>query len=264
MAQVLHFDLPQDELHPAFNRLDLDLAQSGEAEDEDQQPMQLNIANAVWAQQGYPFLPEYLDLLALNYGAGLHLADFTTQAEPTRKEINHWVSDQTEERIKDLMAPGCWMPPPAWCWSMPFTSRPTGRTSSTPMIPHQAPFYLLDGADVQVDMMSNTMFLPYLRGENYQAVELPYAGGTAAMDIILPDEGQFAAFEAAPGLADCGGILASMQPVDLQLSMPKFTYSSEFELARAAGRRWACRMPSAPARPTSPAWMACTTCASAA
>ena len=105
MAQTLHFDLPQSELHPAFNRLDLDLAQSGAAENEDQEPMQLNIANAVWAQQDYPFLPDYLDLLALNYGAGIHLADFTTQAGTGRKEINRWVSDQTEERIQDIISP---------------------------------------------------------------------------------------------------------------------------------------------------------------
>ena len=106
MADVLHFDLPQTELHAAFNQLDLALTQNAEPEDEDQQPMQLGLANAIWGQEGYPFLPAYLDLLALNYGAGLNLADFTAQAEPTRQEINEWVSDQTHERIQYPLAPG--------------------------------------------------------------------------------------------------------------------------------------------------------------
>ena len=68
-----------------------------------------------------------------------------------------------------------------------------------------APFYLLDGSECTVDMMSNdAVHCRIWRGENYQAVELPYAGGTAAMDIIMPDEGQFAAFEAALDWADGG------------------------------------------------------------
>ena len=110
MAEALHFDLPQEELHAAFNRLDLDLAQKREAEDEETQPMQLNIANAVWAQQDYPFLPEYLDLLALNYGAGLHLADFTTQAEPDRaRKSTSGSATRPMSASRISSAPGSWM-----------------------------------------------------------------------------------------------------------------------------------------------------------
>ena len=231
MAQALHFDLPQAELHPAFNQLDLDLAQQGEAEDKDIEPMQLNVANAVWAQQDYAFLPEYLDLLALNYGAGIHQSDFITQAEPTRREINKWVSDQTNDRIQDIIGPGMLDALTRMVlvnaiyfkadWEDQFDANDT----------EKAPFYLLDGSDVQVDMMSNDVYAPYVRGENYQAIELLYAGGTAAMDIIVPDEGQFAAFEATLDWPTVEGILAGMQPVDVQLEMPKFTFSSQFALA---------------------------------
>jgi serpin B len=231
MAQALHFDLTQEELHAAFNRLDLDLARSGEADDEDFEPMQLNIANAVWAQQDHPFLPEYLDLLALNYGAGVHLADFTTQADPTAREINRWVSDQTNDRIQDIISPGTLDELTRMVlvnaiyfkadWMNQFDADDT----------EEAPFYLLDGSDVTVDMMSNDVYASYLRGETYQAVELLYAGGTAAMDIIMPDEGQFAAFEAALDWGTVEVILDGLQRTDLQLEMPKFTFRSQFALA---------------------------------
>ena len=231
MAQVLHFDLPQEELHAAFNRLDLDLAQSGEGGDEDHQPMQLNVANAVWAQQDYPFLPEYLDLLALNYGAGMHQADFTTQAEPARQEINRWVSDQTEERIQDILAPGVLDALTRMVLVNAIYFNADWQTQFDADDTSDAPFYLLDGTDVQVEMMSNDLRLPYRRGENYQAVELPYAGGTAAMDIILPDEGAFEAFEAELDWTGLEQMLAGMQPTDLQFEMPKFTFRSQFSLA---------------------------------
>ena len=232
MADVLHFDLSQADLHAALNRLDLTLMQSTDAEDEDeQQPMQLNIANAVWAQQDHPFLPEYLDLLALNYGAGLHLADFTTQAEPIRREINNWISDQTQERIQDILSPGDLDALTRMVlvnaiyfkadWQVQFDANDT----------HEAPFTLLDGSQVQVDLMSIDLSLLYLRGENYQAVELPYAGGDAVMDILLPDEGQFEAFEAGLDGSELDAILSGMQNTQLHLEMPKFTFRSQFALA---------------------------------
>ncbi len=43
--------------------------------------MQLNIANAIWGQQDYTFEKAYLDLLAVNYGAGIRLVDFAGDAE---------------------------------------------------------------------------------------------------------------------------------------------------------------------------------------
>ena len=76
MADTLHFDLPQEQLHPAFNALDQDLATRGKAKSDDEEPLQLSIANAVWAEQTYPFLQDFLDVIAYNYGAGLALADF--------------------------------------------------------------------------------------------------------------------------------------------------------------------------------------------
>lgn len=237
MADALHFDLAQADLHAAFNQLDLTLVQSTEAEDEDQQlPMQLDIANAVWAQQDHPFLPEYLDLLALNYGAGIHLADFTTQAEPTRREINDWISDQTQERIQDILSPGDLDALTRMVlvnaiyfkadWQVQFDADDT----------HEAPFTLLDGSQVQVDMMSNTLHLSYgagetAGGEHYQAVELPYAGGNAVMDIIVPDQGQFAAFDSGLDLPALETILSGMQSRELMLEMPKFTFRSQFALS---------------------------------
>ena len=81
MADTLSFTLPDDQLHPAFNALDLELASRGEAQHgSEAYRFQLNIANAIWGQQGYAFLPEFLDVLAQNYGAGMRLLDFIRRA----------------------------------------------------------------------------------------------------------------------------------------------------------------------------------------
>jgi serpin B len=59
MADVLHFTLPQDQLHAAFNGLDLQLNQEVEGEE---QSFQLNIANSIWGQQNFTFQPDFLDV----------------------------------------------------------------------------------------------------------------------------------------------------------------------------------------------------------
>ena len=52
----------------------------------------LSIANALWGQQGFKFLPDFLDLLATNYAGGIRLVDFARGAESARLAINAWVS----------------------------------------------------------------------------------------------------------------------------------------------------------------------------
>ena len=52
MADALHFDLPQHQLHPAFNSLDIELAKRGEgAKGKDSEGFRLNIVNAIWGQK---------------------------------------------------------------------------------------------------------------------------------------------------------------------------------------------------------------------
>jgi len=51
------------------------------------------------------------------------------------------------------------------------------------------------------------------------------------MDIIMPDDGQFAAFETILDWSTLEGVLDSLQAVDMHLTMPKFTFTSQFDLA---------------------------------
>ena len=64
MAGTLHVSLPQEQLHPAFNALAQDLeSRSAGTGGTDKQSFRLNIANALWGQEGYRFQPEFLDVL---------------------------------------------------------------------------------------------------------------------------------------------------------------------------------------------------------
>jgi serpin B len=231
MADVLHFDLPQDELHPAFNALDLELEERGEAQSDQGQPLQIDIANAIWAEQSYSFLQRYLDTIAENYGAGIRLADFINQAEAVRGEINEWVSEQTNDKIKDLIPSGALDELTRMVlvnaiyfkanWADQFEEE-----STTNQV-----FHLLDGSEVDVAMMHQGMQIPYASGDGYQAIELAYQGQTAAMDIIVPDEGNFEALESSLDVTLLNEILNGMQPSGVELALPKFSFTDEFNLS---------------------------------
>jgi serpin B len=231
MAQTLHYLLSQDRLHPAFNSLDQTLASRGKgAQGQDDKGFRLKIANSVWGQQGYTFLPAYLELLAKNYGAGLRLTDFAQSPEPSRLAINKWVEEQTEGKIKDLLAQGTITPLTRMAlvnaiyfnaaWQQPFDSGAT----------KPGPFKLLDGKEVSVPMMSRGLSLPYAKGQGYQAVEIPYDGGEVSMVILLPDAGNFPAFEGAASGEQVSGIIGGLQRKQVNLTLPKFTFESKVSL----------------------------------
>jgi serpin B len=231
MAATLQFLLEQDRLHPAFNWLDAELASRGEgAEGKDGKGFRLNIVNAIWGQKDYEFLSDFLDVLAENYGAGLRILDFITETEESRLAINKWVSDQTEGRIKDLIPPGAIDALTRLvltnaiyfnaAWAYPFDEDMTA----------DGPFYLLDGGQVGVPMMTQTESFNYTEGAGYQAVELPYDGGELSMVILLPVSGNFEAFEEGLQSQQVCDIISGLQPTLVALTMPKFEFDSEFSL----------------------------------
>ncbi len=104
MQQALRFNLPAASLHPAFNALQLELAKrEKDRRDDKQTNFKLSVVNALWGQTGYTFLPDFLDLLAQNYAAGMRLLDYKADPDAARKVINDWVAQQTADKIKDLI-----------------------------------------------------------------------------------------------------------------------------------------------------------------
>jgi len=231
MADTLQFILEQERLHPAFNWLDVELASRGEgAEGQDGEEFRLNIVNAIWGQKDYSFLSAFLDVLAENYGAGLRILDFITETEASRLAINQWVSDQTEGRIEDLIPQGAIDALTRLvltnaiyfnaAWEYPFDEDMTA----------DGPFYLLDGGQVTVPMMKQTESFGYTEGEGYQAVELLYDGGELSMVVLLPEAGQFEAFEEGLQAQQVCNIISGLQPTEVALTMPQFEFDSEFSL----------------------------------
>ena len=233
MADTLHFVLSQDCLHPAFNSVDLELARRGEgAEGKHGEGFRLNIVNAIWGQEGYKFLAEFLDLLAENYGAGLRLLDFVNAPEESRITINEWVSDQTEGKIEDLIPQGVINALTRLVLTNAIYFNAAWEHAFEEDMTDDGTFYLLDGAQVTVPMMKQTESFPYSEGEGYQAVELPYERRELSMVILLSQAGEFEAFEGSLDAQRVDTIVKELAPRQVALSMPRFEFESGFQLAQ--------------------------------
>src|SRR5581483_91071 len=104
MAKALHFPFDGQQLHAAFAQLAGTLHPP--ADSKKKPAFRLDVANALWGQKGYTYVPAFLQLTNQYYGAGLRLVDFKSDTETARRTINMWVEDKTEKRIKDLIQPG--------------------------------------------------------------------------------------------------------------------------------------------------------------
>ncbi len=231
MADTLHYRLSQEKLHNALNSLDLDLASRGKNSGfEDSERIRLNIANAIWGQAGYQFAPDFLDLLASSYGAGMRTVNFVEAPEESRKAINDWVAESTEDRIRDLipkkgiteqtrlvLANAIYFNA-SWLWT--FDEELTD----------DHPFHLLNGDSVNTPMMTQTADFGYVKKEGYLALELPYRAGNMSMLVLLPDEGMFNEYETALDTDLVRQALEEMEYTYLRLKMPKFKVESQFDL----------------------------------
>jgi serpin B len=193
----------------------------------------MTVANALWGQQGYPFLATFLDALAENYGAGMNLVDFSTDPGAARSAINTWVAGQTNGKIQNLVPPRLIDRSTRLvltdaiyfdaAWARPF---PKDQTCS-------GEFTLLDGQKVGAEMMVQSGRFRYAEGGDYQVIELPYLGNEVAMVLAVPKQGKFRQLEGALTAKRAEAILQQLEPRTVNLTMPKFRYESEFALRKA-------------------------------
>lgn len=228
MREVLHFALEDEAQHASLSAIDLALA----SRDEDGAlgasggPLRLDIASSLWGQEDYPFEGDFLDSLAIHYGAGLNTVNYRGDAEGARGEINDWVAERTEDRIPELLPAGVLTSLTRLvltntiyldaAWKTPFDS---GLTAD-------ADFHRLDGSVASVPTMdSGDAEFPYAEGDGFRAVELPYDGDQLSMVVIVPDD--LPAFEAAVTPASLDALDFSSTAV---VSLPKFDTSSALSL----------------------------------
>jgi serine protease inhibitor len=144
----------------------------------------LDLANAIWYQDGVRLKPGFVSDNQNYFAAKLGGVDFNNPA--SAQTINDWADQSTRGKIKQVVQ---WPLPPLTRvilanaiyfkgeWDRPFDKQATK--------PHA--FYSSSGGEKQVPTMWQRGHFSYQEGDGYQAVRLPYTGGRLRMYLFLPD-----------------------------------------------------------------------------
>lgn len=221
--------------HPSMNALLQSLADRNRSDDGDEfhqsRRVRLELANALWAQSGYSWKRAFLDTLAQQYGTGVHTADFATDPDGARTDVNRWVSDATDDRITELVPAGDLTELTrlvlinavdlAADWQTRFTS-----TSTEP-----AEFTSATGDVVTVEMMHLSERLGAAQGDGWVGVELPYAFGELSMVIAIPDQAPAGAEDPDNGVPTIDEVVERLEVRDVNLGLPIFELDHTTSLA---------------------------------
>ena len=188
--------------------------------------------NVMWVDSAATVRDEYLRQLSGT--VALKRCDFRGAPEAARQLINDTIAEQTAGKITGLIPPGLIdtltrivLTNAIYLnalWTQQF---PVDETKQKPFQPERT-------GPSPVDMMHLLARQAYHRGDGYQAVLLPYRGGSLAMALVLPDgplsefNGQLGGLGGVGGLLD--GLLSSGAEAQVDLSLPRFRVDASFKL----------------------------------
>jgi serpin B len=226
MAETLRFSIPEPRLHTAF----ASLRQTSQPRDSTA-GYQLRIANRLWGQQGYHFIPAFQQTVRTNYGADLAPVDFARQTEAARRTINAWVEKETEQKIQDLIAPGVLDPMTRLVLTNAIYFKGAWTDEFKKAATQDAPFKSA-GQQVMVPMMHQTDGFKYAAVDDLQILELPYGKDRqVSMVVLLPKmvDG-LAQIEKKLTSENLQTWLAGLRKQEVRVFLPRFKMTSQFQL----------------------------------
>ena len=188
----------------------------------------IDLGNSIWAQQGFPVLPDFLDRVRSSFDAEAANVSF---ADPgTLPRINKWASDATRGRIETIFDELPVNTVMVLLNAIYFKASWTDQFDKA--LTQSAPFTRADGSRVTADRLyQDYSELPMRRGDGVTVAEIPYGGGAFAMVVALPDAGTSTNYVLKGLTADkWNRWMSELTPGRLVVRLPKFELEWEKEL----------------------------------
>ncbi|CAI9736903.1 Hypothetical predicted protein [Octopus vulgaris] len=192
-----------------------------------------NSVNRLYASEIFPISEDYKNNMVKYFFSDIENVDFIINAEKTRRTINDWVKNNTNNKITDLLPSGSLTPQSILVlinavyfkgmWAKKFPEHATKSRK----------FYLRSDKTVFHDFMYKSEDFNTKTSDNYKVVELPYIGKAFSMFVILPNDiNGLAALEKEINAQFLKDIInrKGFEMMYLELHMPKFRLESCFQL----------------------------------
>ncbi|HEX7979408.1 MAG TPA: serpin family protein [Gemmatimonadaceae bacterium] len=153
------------------------------------------IANSIWAREGFPVTPSFLDAGRNWFDAQVATLDFASPGAV--KSINDWVSTATAGKIPTIL--DRIQSDEVMFLINAIYFKGSWRAKFDPALTVDAPFHGIAG-DQPAKLMHREGTTRYLQTPAFSAVDLPYGNSAYSMSVVLPNAGQ-----------SVDGVLASLQ-----------------------------------------------------
>ncbi|MFH1209693.1 MAG: serpin family protein [archaeon] len=224
MQQVLHLTSDKNAIRSSFAEIYNNL-------NKEDKPYKLSTANALWAQEDYPFIEDYFNTINEYYGGGVTNLDFKTDTEESRQTINNWVEDNTNGKIKDIIPKGILSDMTRLVLTNAVYFKANWSDQFDVEITRDGIFRLNSGQNKEVEMMHKTSYFNYGETDNLQILEMPYLGDELSMLIILPKENNIGEIENIFTINNLKDWKDNMKNEEVVVALPKFKFETKYFMA---------------------------------
>ncbi|MFO0940716.1 MAG: serpin family protein [Pirellulales bacterium] len=218
---------------------------------------ELRNANGLWIDKSFVLKPEYQNLIRQSYSAALENVDFASNPAAQGEKINRWISDNTQQKINNIIPPGTITKITRLVLANAIYFRGTWQDPFDPGQTKPGRFQNIGNQQVEVPMMSKfcksgryaafqSDGAPFetprtlevgsdpkagYPKDGFQVMELGYNGGDLQMWIALPQakSGLKAMIESLDG-SKLDNWDSALQHRDVTLVMPKFKLEATYDL----------------------------------
>jgi len=201
----------------------------------DDKKYKISIANALWPQQDYKFLDEYLNIVENFYGGKATNLDFKKDPEGSRTTINNWIEEQTNDKIKDLIPFGIIDGSTRLIltnaiyfkgeWVRQFNAEETRNEN----------FRINANESIDVQMMRRVdedAKFNYTENDDLQILEMPYSGEELSMLILLPKNDDLETLENLLSTKKLSEWKQDLENQRVVVSIPKFKFETKYFMAK--------------------------------
>lgn len=205
---------------------------TGVVQESDQVPG-LQISNAIWVDKGLEIENAYKKKVS-----GFHSTDFRQAvfSNPRRAaaDINGWVADRTNNRIKEMISAENLNPDTRLMISNAVYFKDEWLEKFEKKMTRPATFFAAQEDHYTIDFMQKKELLPYYETDDFQFVSKPYTSSGISFGVLLPKKlFGIGELEAKLGNAMFDRILDSVYYTRVMLTVPKMKLESSFELSDA-------------------------------
>jgi serpin B len=148
--------------------------------------------------------------------------------EKARQTVNRWVVENTKGKITDLLPPGVLQTDTRLVVTNAVYFKGTWKYQFAKAGTTEAPFHPSKDQDIKVPTMQQTGALRYVKVDETQLLELPYAGGQVSMLVLLPTRNDGLPELESKLTADRveQWIAALHHQDEVEVYLPKFTFTA--------------------------------------